>query len=491
MSTLRPGTTDENRFRNGAVNDEVYNAATEYVKQMTAIFEQMPGKAQRATSKFLESDMRSSDALTRLEEMFSNQDNNSKLDESKIEELVGVILGEAEVCKTTTEGIVETLLEDEQKAELYRTNLMREWLLGDQGSSSDSDGDHDDPRPPAVSLDARRISITSNEAITSGSYRVIKPRTSSESRIDEHETARRELVSVQSPLVTSASVPEKLSSGLNKSLSAEKLKKLTEVETSHGFASEFSISRKKDSGSSSSSVSGNSNIGRIEQESLERICTKGLAGCVDDRSSSGVSSPASANGIKLAMPSKSVVNLKPEKNSGSKELCEKTVVKRKGHTQSGNKKAHTKKQKRSSADYDKDKKSTIDKSHPSTPVTKETLSSVRSSSRKPTTGEKQASEETDNDKDLTPVKEKATTSKSRKATKKPKAHVKDADSHDSGTANGEEEKYCHCQRFSFGSMIACDNDDCEYEWFHFECVSLGSKPKGKWYCPDCKPQFAA
>ena len=36
-------------------------------------------------------------------------------------------------------------------------------------------------------------------------------------------------------------------------------------------------------------------------------------------------------------------------------------------------------------------------------------------------------------------------------------------------------------------MISCDNDDCVREWFHFECVGLTSKLRGKWYCCDmCK-----
>ncbi|ODQ61421.1 hypothetical protein WICANDRAFT_17685, partial [Wickerhamomyces anomalus NRRL Y-366-8] len=53
-------------------------------------------------------------------------------------------------------------------------------------------------------------------------------------------------------------------------------------------------------------------------------------------------------------------------------------------------------------------------------------------------------------------------------------------------ANEEEnELYCFCQRVSFGEMVGCDNDDCKYEWFHYECVGLKEPPKGKWYCPDC------
>ncbi len=35
-------------------------------------------------------------------------------------------------------------------------------------------------------------------------------------------------------------------------------------------------------------------------------------------------------------------------------------------------------------------------------------------------------------------------------------------------------------------MIGCDNDLCPIEWFHFNCVGLSHKPKGKWYCPKCR-----
>ncbi|CCH44107.1 Inhibitor of growth protein 5 [Wickerhamomyces ciferrii] len=53
-------------------------------------------------------------------------------------------------------------------------------------------------------------------------------------------------------------------------------------------------------------------------------------------------------------------------------------------------------------------------------------------------------------------------------------------------ANEEEnELYCFCQRVSFGEMVGCDNDDCKFEWFHYECVGLKEPPKGKWYCSDC------
>lgn len=52
-----------------------------------------------------------------------------------------------------------------------------------------------------------------------------------------------------------------------------------------------------------------------------------------------------------------------------------------------------------------------------------------------------------------------------------------------------EPTYCICQRVSFGEMVGCDNDDCEIEWFHFECVGLSEQPKGKWYCPPCNARM--
>jgi hypothetical protein len=48
-----------------------------------------------------------------------------------------------------------------------------------------------------------------------------------------------------------------------------------------------------------------------------------------------------------------------------------------------------------------------------------------------------------------------------------------------------EPTYCLCHQVSFGEMIGCDNPECPIEWFHFQCVGLTSKPKGKWYCPKC------
>jgi len=49
-----------------------------------------------------------------------------------------------------------------------------------------------------------------------------------------------------------------------------------------------------------------------------------------------------------------------------------------------------------------------------------------------------------------------------------------------------EPTYCLCHQVSYGEMIGCDSQDCPIEWFHFGCVNLTTKPKGKWYCPKCR-----
>lgn len=49
--------------------------------------------------------------------------------------------------------------------------------------------------------------------------------------------------------------------------------------------------------------------------------------------------------------------------------------------------------------------------------------------------------------------------------------------------------YCICRNISHGEMVACDNEDCKYEWFHYSCINLKSAPKGKWYCDICSAQM--
>ncbi|KAK6175383.1 hypothetical protein SNE40_013859 [Patella caerulea] len=51
-----------------------------------------------------------------------------------------------------------------------------------------------------------------------------------------------------------------------------------------------------------------------------------------------------------------------------------------------------------------------------------------------------------------------------------------------------EPTYCLCHQVSYGEMIGCDNPDCPIEWFHFACVRLNAKPKGKWFCPRCSEE---
>ena len=69
-----------------------------------------------------------------------------------------------------------------------------------------------------------------------------------------------------------------------------------------------------------------------------------------------------------------------------------------------------------------------------------------------------------------------------------------------------------CLKVSYGEMVACDNPECQLEWFHFACVGLETKPKvttlhrtaatqypsrwliclfdqGKWFCSDCKKKI--
>uniref|UniRef100_A0A1X7SWP5 PHD-type domain-containing protein n=1 Tax=Amphimedon queenslandica TaxID=400682 RepID=A0A1X7SWP5_AMPQE len=50
----------------------------------------------------------------------------------------------------------------------------------------------------------------------------------------------------------------------------------------------------------------------------------------------------------------------------------------------------------------------------------------------------------------------------------------------------EDNKYCFCKEHKDGKMIACDGPKCDIEWFHYKCVGVSRKPKGNWYCPNCR-----
>lgn len=53
------------------------------------------------------------------------------------------------------------------------------------------------------------------------------------------------------------------------------------------------------------------------------------------------------------------------------------------------------------------------------------------------------------------------------------------------TYDPNEPRYCICNQVSYGDMVACDNEDCPFEWFHYACVGITQPPKGKWFCPQC------
>ncbi|XP_004695856.2 PREDICTED: inhibitor of growth protein 1, partial [Condylura cristata] len=83
----------------------------------------------------------------------------------------------------------------------------------------------------------------------------------------------------------------------------------------------------------------------------------------------------------------------------------------------------------------------------------------------------------------TPREKKAKASKKKKRAKaKAEREASPADL----PIDPNEPTYCLCDQVSYGEMIGCDNDECPIEWFHFSCVGLNHKPKGKWYCPKCR-----
>lgn len=56
---------------------------------------------------------------------------------------------------------------------------------------------------------------------------------------------------------------------------------------------------------------------------------------------------------------------------------------------------------------------------------------------------------------------------------------------------GDDRKYCTCHGVSYGSMVACDNVECPYEWFHWSCVGITKEPQGRWYCDECRARMEA
>jgi hypothetical protein len=48
-----------------------------------------------------------------------------------------------------------------------------------------------------------------------------------------------------------------------------------------------------------------------------------------------------------------------------------------------------------------------------------------------------------------------------------------------------EPMYCICHRLSHGEMVACENENCPIEWFHFVCVGITGKAPQVWFCSEC------
>ncbi|CDO91764.1 unnamed protein product [Kluyveromyces dobzhanskii CBS 2104] len=66
--------------------------------------------------------------------------------------------------------------------------------------------------------------------------------------------------------------------------------------------------------------------------------------------------------------------------------------------------------------------------------------------------------------------------------------------HGKSEQGSDAERYCFCRDVSYGPMIACDNDSCAIEWFHYPCVGLTEAPstRNKWFCSDmCRKQYDA
>lgn len=119
------------------------------------------------------------------------------------------------------------------------------------------------------------------------------------------------------------------------------------------------------------------------------------------------------------------------------------------------------------------------------PVKKETVKVEQEKPEKPVAVKRQRRQKNDvNEEEVKEEKEKPPKKKKkRKVTKK---EILREDSPLDFQIDPNEPTYCSCNNVSYGEMIGCDNDKCVIEWYHFGCVGLRTKPKGKWYCPECR-----
>ncbi|KAH9176906.1 hypothetical protein EDB89DRAFT_1937113 [Lactarius sanguifluus] len=60
------------------------------------------------------------------------------------------------------------------------------------------------------------------------------------------------------------------------------------------------------------------------------------------------------------------------------------------------------------------------------------------------------------------------------------------DGADDGGEADDGRLYCWCQVGSYGDMVACDDNECEREWFHLGCIGLEVAPEGVWFCDACR-----
>jgi len=68
----------------------------------------------------------------------------------------------------------------------------------------------------------------------------------------------------------------------------------------------------------------------------------------------------------------------------------------------------------------------------------------------------------------------------------------DAEGEEDLEENGEEggdpedqHLYCFCQKLSYGEMVACDNKQCPYQWFHLPCVGMKPPLPEQFFCSEC------
>ncbi|KAI5618491.1 inhibitor of growth protein 1 [Silurus asotus] len=118
-----------------------------------------------------------------------------------------------------------------------------------------------------------------------------------------------------------------------------------------------------------------------------------------------------------------------------------------------------------------------------TPGSVERMASASKRSRRQKNNSNENREMIHNDRDEVTREKRAKTSKKKKRSKaKQEREASPTDL----PIDPNEPTYCLCEQVSYGEMIGCDNDECPIEWFHFSCVGLNHKPKGKWYCPKCR-----